>query len=626
MNVRNGAPFLREALDSVFKQTFQDWEIVVWDDCSTDDSAAIVREYPDPRIRYVLSPEDTTLGPARNMAIREARGEWIAFLDQDDIWLPGKLSKQIGIADLDNDGRLGMVYGRTVEFFPDGHHRDFDHHHEFENLPEGDLFQLLFRLSCFISISSAMLRRSVLEEIGEVPSTFALISDYYLFLAIARHYEIRAVQEVICRYRRHNDSLSSTCRIQMYQEALLLPGLWPDALPPAMVSKIRTGYETEIALLEIIQKVSAARGLKRLLSRGSFSHLFRRVGAFVARRARNHWPFRRFTRAAAISEMPGTAAAVLAEQPLLLSIIVVNWNVRDLLRDCIQSIYGATRLPAGAWEVIIVDNNSADNSVEMVRREFPEVRIIANDENTGFARANNQAFRVCGGQFVLLLNPDVVVLDFAIDRALEMMRSQPRIGVLGCSLLNSDGTEQEWTAGALPGLSNVLCHYLFLYQVLPSFILPRPFFPLRQPQKDVDAGWISGAFMLLRRDALGNEIFDERFFMYGEDVLLCQSLARAGWRVFYTPRIRIIHHGGCSTNTQTQDVQMARFLNLRQVFGLINGRIALWFFDVGISFAFMIRSMVFTAASCIRPGRGYNTLAAKNRQYLAQAIRTFGSR
>jgi GT2 family glycosyltransferase len=319
-------------------------------------------------------------------------------------------------------------------------------------------------------------------------------------------------------------------------------------------------------------------------------------------------------------------AAVLAEQRLLLSIVVVNWNVRDLLRECLQSIYGTTRMAAGTWELIVVDNQSSDNSVEMVRREFPEVRLIENSQNTGFAKANNQAFRLCRGRFVLLLNPDVVALDFAIDRALEIMQSQPRIGVLGCSLLNSDGTEQEWTAGALPSLANVLCHYLFLYQILPTFILPMPFFPLRQPQKEVDVGWISGAFMLLRREALGKEIFDERFFMYGEDVLLCQSLARAGWRVFYTPRIRIIHHGGCSTNSQTQDVQMARFLNLRQVFGLINGKMALHFFDVGISFAFIIRSMVFAAASCIRPGRGYNTLAARNRQYLAQAIRAFGSR
>ena len=96
MNVRNGAAFLREALDSVLAQSFKDWELIVWDDCSTDDSAQIVSQYRDDRIRYFLSPEDTPLGRARDRAIRQARGEWLAFLDQDDVWLPHKLEKADG--------------------------------------------------------------------------------------------------------------------------------------------------------------------------------------------------------------------------------------------------------------------------------------------------------------------------------------------------------------------------------------------------------------------------------------------------------------------------------------------------------------------------------------------------
>ena len=99
MNVRNGASTLREALDSVLRQSFRDWELIVWDDRSTDQSAQIIAEYKDPRIRYMQSPEETSLGKARGNAIRQAAGSWLAFLDQDDIWLPGKLEEQMALAD-----------------------------------------------------------------------------------------------------------------------------------------------------------------------------------------------------------------------------------------------------------------------------------------------------------------------------------------------------------------------------------------------------------------------------------------------------------------------------------------------------------------------------------------------
>ena len=112
INVRNGAPQLREAIDSVLAQTFADWELVLWDDCSTDNSAKIIAQYGDPRIRYHLSPDDTPLGEARNRAIAHAAGEWLAFLDQDDIWLPRKLEKQLARAAPD----VAIIYGRTVLF------------------------------------------------------------------------------------------------------------------------------------------------------------------------------------------------------------------------------------------------------------------------------------------------------------------------------------------------------------------------------------------------------------------------------------------------------------------------------------------------------------------------------
>ena len=110
MNVWNGGATLREAMDSVLAQTYRDWELIVWDDRSTDHSADIIATYSDTRIRYILAPAETSLGRARGLAIREAKGEWLAFLDQDDIWLSRKLELQIALT---NSPQVGLIYGRT---------------------------------------------------------------------------------------------------------------------------------------------------------------------------------------------------------------------------------------------------------------------------------------------------------------------------------------------------------------------------------------------------------------------------------------------------------------------------------------------------------------------------------
>jgi hypothetical protein len=168
INVRNGAATLREAIESVLAQTFTEWELIIWDDRSSDASASIVAEYHGERVRYFLSPQDVSLGKARSDAIRQAKGEWIAFLDQDDIWLPGKLEKQMALA----DESVGLIYGRTIRFYPRGMERDYDQKHEYELLPEGNIFTQLFTKSCFIAMSSAVFRRSAIEAIGGIPTTF----------------------------------------------------------------------------------------------------------------------------------------------------------------------------------------------------------------------------------------------------------------------------------------------------------------------------------------------------------------------------------------------------------------------------------------------------------------------
>ena len=272
MNVRNGAATLREALESAFAQTYCDWELILWDDCSSDDSAKIVAEFTDQRLRYFLAPQDTSLGQAREQAMRQAQGEWLAFLDQDDIWLPRKLELQIKLA---NSPQVGLVYGRTVCFNAGGRQRDYDQFHEFSDLPEEDIFAELLGRGCFIAMSSALLRRSAVAEVGCIPAQIRLTPDYFLYLAICRRYSARAVQQTVCLYRVHARSMTSIYQRESLEETLSLIESWRDGISPDAFARRRAGVSTALALEEMRDRQTVAKGVKRLLENGSLWWLAR---------------------------------------------------------------------------------------------------------------------------------------------------------------------------------------------------------------------------------------------------------------------------------------------------------------------------------------------------------------
>ncbi len=288
MNVRNGAPTLREAIDSVLAQSFADWELIVWDDRSTDASAAIVSAYKDARIRYLLSPDDTSLGKARRDAIEHASGEWLAFLDQDDLWLPHKLQKQMALADEGVGLSAGLIYGRTIRFYPSGRERDYDQAHEYALLPEGDIFTQLFTKSCFIAMSSAVFRRAAIAAVGGIPEEVRIIPDYYLYVAVARQYSARAVQEPVCRYRMHPGSMSQVTALEMHQEALWLIGKWAAWLDAPTVALCRRRHLTAIALEEMRSPQTFLRGLQRLIAEGSPASQLARPFLFLMHIARRN--------------------------------------------------------------------------------------------------------------------------------------------------------------------------------------------------------------------------------------------------------------------------------------------------------------------------------------------------
>ncbi|HEY8692788.1 MAG TPA: glycosyltransferase family 2 protein [Chloroflexota bacterium] len=235
---------------------------------------------------------------------------------------------------------------------------------------------------------------------------------------------------------------------------------------------------------------------------------------------------------------------------LQLSVIVVNWNVRELLRTCLKSVQAElAALPPEEVEVIVVDNASRDASVEMLGAEFPGVRRIVNVANVGFGAANNQALMESDGRYVLFLNPDTEVRAGAIGRLLAFIDQRPRVACVGPRLLNPDGSTQPSRRG-FPGVATAFVESTVLQRHLGGLRALRRFYrggqPEDQPQR-VD--WLVGACLLVRRSAL-DEVgaFDERFFMYSEEMDLCYRLREAGCEAWYVPEAEVVHHEAASSS------------------------------------------------------------------------------
>lgn len=227
------------------------------------------------------------------------------------------------------------------------------------------------------------------------------------------------------------------------------------------------------------------------------------------------------------------------------SVVVVNWNTQDILCDCLRSIYeqgGEIDL-----EVIVIDNASTDGSVEMLKKDFPQVTLIENSKNRGFAAANNQGIDISKGRYVLLLNSDTVVLDDAIAKTAAFADSHPEAAVVGCRVLNPDRTLQP-TCFMFPSILNMLLSSTYLYKLFPKskfFGRERMTWWNRNDIREVDV--VTGCFMLVRQDVIKKVgSMDEQFFMYGEETDWCYRFKQAGWKILFTPFAEIIHLGGQS--------------------------------------------------------------------------------
>ena len=232
-----------------------------------------------------------------------------------------------------------------------------------------------------------------------------------------------------------------------------------------------------------------------------------------------------------------------------LSVVIVNYNVCYFLEQALLSVRCAARQLGEPVEVFVVDNNSADDSVAMVRRRFPEVMLLANGDNPGFAKANNQALRRARGQYVLLLNPDTVVEENTFRACCDFMDQHPAGGGLGVMMLDGQGQFLPESKRGLPTPAVAFYKIFGLASLFPkSRTFGRYHLGFLDKNQPHEIEVLSGAFMGLRGAALAQVgLLDEAYFMYGEDIDLSYRLRRAGWQNYYFPGTRILHYKGEST-------------------------------------------------------------------------------
>jgi GT2 family glycosyltransferase len=241
--------------------------------------------------------------------------------------------------------------------------------------------------------------------------------------------------------------------------------------------------------------------------------------------------------------------------PPELSIIIVNWNGGGLLRRCVETIVSSE--PTASYEILIIDNASEDDSLDQLRASEPltpllanqQLRIINNAENRGFGAANNQGFAVTNSPFVFLLNLDTEVRPGTIDTLLNTMKSDPRIGICGPKILNTDGSLQISAFFNPPRVWHTILSQLKIYRLLP---------PKRRGELLLGGHWdhdrlrsvpmLGGAAMLARREMIDDVGgFNEKFHMYSEDAEWCWRITKAGWKLVFVPDAVLLHHGATSS-------------------------------------------------------------------------------
>jgi GT2 family glycosyltransferase len=285
------------------------------------------------------------------------------------------------------------------------------------------------------------------------------------------------------------------------------------------------------------------------------------------------------------------------------SIIIVTWNSQEFIRNCLDSIFlSQSNL---TLEIIVVDNGSSDHTTKIVEEFYPQVNLIQNKKNLGYAKANNQGIEKVRGEYILLLNPDTQVLEDALSWMYEFMEENPKIGALGPKLLNPDKSVQA-SCGEFPTFSTLVWEFSGLSRLFPkSKIFGRwkmGYFDFNET-REVDQPM--GSCLMLRRETLDDVgIFDENFGMFFNDVDLCFAIRKRGWKIYFYPKAKVIHHKGASTKKVKAKMIWLSHLAFYKFFkkyktGLVN-RLLLFIFLIPLISSAWVRILFFRLGKLIR--------------------------
>lgn len=278
-----------------------------------------------------------------------------------------------------------------------------------------------------------------------------------------------------------------------------------------------------------------------------------------------------------------------------ISVVIVNYNVKYFLEQCLLSVYAAIR--GMEAEVIVVDNNSSDGSIEYLRPKFPDVTFLENKENPGFAKANNQAIAQCKGEYVLLLNPDTLIGEENIRTLCFFMDEHTNCGGVGVKMLDGHGVFLPESKRSFPSPWVSFCKVFGLSALFAtSRLFARYSLPYLSPDKEHKVDVLAGAFMLLRHEALDTiGLLDESFFMYGEDIDLSYRLTQGGYLNFYVPE-RILHYKGEST--RHDDLHYVKtFYGAMHIFYKKHYARSSWLMSLFIQLAILLRALLAALSS-----------------------------
>lgn len=242
-----------------------------------------------------------------------------------------------------------------------------------------------------------------------------------------------------------------------------------------------------------------------------------------------------------------------------MSVIVVSYNTRQLLDDCLGSLLVAD-VPPGGMEIIVVDNASADGSVEMVSGKYPQVILLPCNENLGFSAANNRGSAVARGEYLLFLNSDTVVYSDSLVKPLAYLRENPQVGALTVRLIYPNGERDPDNHRGFPTPWNAMCHFSGLSRLFPRSPRFNGYFLSYEDFSQVHGvPVIAGSYMMMPR-ALDRQLggWDETYFFYGEDIDYCYRISAAGYEIVYYPLVEVLHYKGASSGLRKESADVAR--------------------------------------------------------------------